>query len=41
MAMIMNKTKKQEQLSRNANQIMGGRRAAVPTYKIYKKGEFG
>lgn len=41
MAMIMwNSTKKQEDLSRNANQVKG-KKAAVPTYKIYKKGEFG
>lgn len=40
--MIMNTTKKQEHLTRNTNQIIGGgRKAAVPTYKIYKKGEFG
>lgn len=43
MAMIMNTTRKQEHLSRNTNQIIGEgeRKAAVPTYKIYKKGEFG
>ena len=42
MAMIMrNSTEKQEDLSRNANQVRGGKKAAVPTYKIYKKGEFG
>lgn len=43
MAMIMrNSTEKQEDLSRNANQVRRGeKKAAVPTYKIYKKGEFG
>lgn len=40
MAMIMrNSTEKQDVLSRNANQVR--KKAAVPTYKIYKKGEFG
>lgn len=42
MAMIMNTTKKQEHMSRYTNKNnRGERRPAVPTYKIYKKGEFG
>lgn len=42
MAMIMrNSTEKQEDLSRNANQVRKKKKAAIPTYKIYKKGEFG
>lgn len=40
MAMIMCNSIEKQVLSRNANQA-GERKAAVPTYKIYKKGEFG
>lgn len=43
MAMIMwNSTEKQEDLSRNADHVRGEKiKAAAPTYKIYKKEEFG